>query len=205
MTSYHPELGLLGPPIRRAGGVLGGWRCPGNSPGSTGRPSPLQHQLKEGLLAGDPAVSILFAKRLPMKPVTSACTGLMSPMLGESNNCLSTEKGFPGGATDKEPAFQCRWHNGWQLDPWVRKIPWRRKQKATPVFLPREFHGQRSLWATVHSVTKSRTRLKHTHRYRENTFIWQTLVPGKQGIWEPDPVQEWSRALKLLTFMPTHW
>ena len=31
------------------------------------------------------------------------------------------------------------------LDPWVRKIPWSRKWHPTPVFLPGEFHGQRSL------------------------------------------------------------
>ena len=31
------------------------------------------------------------------------------------------------------------------FDPWVRKIPWRRKWLPTPVFLPGEFHGQRSL------------------------------------------------------------
>ena len=31
------------------------------------------------------------------------------------------------------------------FDPWVGKVPWRRKWKATPVFLPAEFHGQRSL------------------------------------------------------------
>ena len=31
------------------------------------------------------------------------------------------------------------------FDPWVRKIPWRRKQQPTPVFLPGESHGQRSL------------------------------------------------------------
>ena len=28
---------------------------------------------------------------------------------------------------------------------WVRKIPWRRKWQPTPVFLPGESHGQRSL------------------------------------------------------------
>ena len=32
-----------------------------------------------------------------------------------------------------------------RFDPWVRKIPWRRKWQSTPVFLPREFHGQRNL------------------------------------------------------------
>ena len=30
-------------------------------------------------------------------------------------------------------------------DPWVRKIPWRRKGQPTLVFLLRESHGQRSL------------------------------------------------------------
>ena len=32
-----------------------------------------------------------------------------------------------------------------RVDPQVRKIPWRRKWQPTPVFLPGEFHGQRSL------------------------------------------------------------
>ena len=30
------------------------------------------------------------------------------------------------------------------FDPWVRKNPWRREWLPTPVFLPGEFHGQRS-------------------------------------------------------------
>ena len=30
------------------------------------------------------------------------------------------------------------------FDPWVRKIPWRREWQPTPLFLPGEFHGQRS-------------------------------------------------------------
>ena len=31
------------------------------------------------------------------------------------------------------------------FNPWGRKIPWRRERQPTPVFLPGEFHGQRSL------------------------------------------------------------
>ena len=31
------------------------------------------------------------------------------------------------------------------FDPWVRKIPWRRKWQPTPVLLPGKSHGQRSL------------------------------------------------------------
>ena len=52
--------------------------------------------------------------------------------------------GFPGGSAVKYlPAMRrCRRH---RFDPWVRKIPWRRKWKPTPVFLPGESHGQRSL------------------------------------------------------------
>ena len=34
---------------------------------------------------------------------------------------------------------------GWWIDPWVGKIPWRRKWKPTSVFLPGKSHGQRSL------------------------------------------------------------
>ena len=30
------------------------------------------------------------------------------------------------------------------FNPWVGKVPWRRSWQPTPVFLPREFHGQRS-------------------------------------------------------------
>ena len=32
-----------------------------------------------------------------------------------------------------------------RLDPGIRKIPWRRAWQPTPVFLPGESHGQRSL------------------------------------------------------------
>ena len=32
-----------------------------------------------------------------------------------------------------------------KFDPWVRKIPWRRKWQPIPIFLPGKSHGQRSL------------------------------------------------------------
>ena len=31
------------------------------------------------------------------------------------------------------------------FNPWVGKIPWRRKWQPTPVFLPGKSHGQKSL------------------------------------------------------------
>ena len=51
---------------------------------------------------------------------------------------------FPGGANGKEPC-QCRRHKGHEFNPWVGKIPRRRAWQPTPVFLPGESHGQRSL------------------------------------------------------------
>ena len=43
-----------------------------------------------------------------------------------------------------------RWHQGrrhkrWEFDPWVRKISWKMEWQPTPVFLPGESQGQRSL------------------------------------------------------------
>ena len=50
--------------------------------------------------------------------------------------------GLPWWFSDKESACQCRKRG---LDPWVRKIPFRRKWQPTLVFLPGEAQGQRSL------------------------------------------------------------
>ena len=44
-------------------------------------------------------------------------------------------KSLPANAGDMRSRF----------NPWVGKIPWRRAQQPTPVFLPGESHGQRSL------------------------------------------------------------
>ena len=80
---------------------------------------------------------------------------------------------FPGGASGKEPACQCRRRKGCKFDPLVRNIPWRRAWQPSPVFLPRESHGQRSLVGyTVHRVAKSQTWLK---RLWVHTFLSQFL------------------------------
>jgi len=44
-------------------------------------------------------------------------------------------KDLPANAGDKRHRF----------NPWVRMIPWRRAWQPTPVFLPGESQGQRSL------------------------------------------------------------
>ena len=54
--------------------------------------------------------------------------------------------GIPGGTSSKKkkkPTCQCRRHKSHWFDPQVGKIPW--AWQSTPVFLPGDAHGQRSL------------------------------------------------------------
>ena len=65
--------------------------------------------------------------------------------------CVRTG-GFPGGTSGKEPICQCSRCKRCWFDSWGGKIPWRRAWQPTPVFLPEESHGQRSL--VGHGITK---------------------------------------------------
>ena len=48
---------------------------------------------------------------------------------------------LPGWLSGKESTCQCRRHLRRRFDPWVGKIPWRRKWQSTPVFLPGKSHA----------------------------------------------------------------
>ena len=93
---------------------------------------------------------------------------------------LRISRGFSSGA-GKESICQCR---RWGSNPWVRKIPWRRKWQPTLVFLPGKFHVQRRLmgyksmesqrvrhnWATGHRPTG-------THRYKRG---WRKCLEQRE-------------------------
>ena len=71
--------------------------------------------------------------------------------------------GFPGGTSGKESACQCRRPG---FNPRVGKILWRKKWQPTPVFLPAEFHGERSLVyysPRGHKESDTTEGLTHTH------------------------------------------
>ena len=57
----------------------------------------------------------------------------------------ATDLGFPRCLSVKESTGQRRSHRRRRFNPWVGKIPWRRKSQPTQVFLPGYSHGQRSL------------------------------------------------------------
>ena len=52
------------------------------------------------------------------------------------------EQGLPWWLSGKVSDCQC---SRCKFNPWVGKIPWRRKWRPTPVFSPGKSHGQRSL------------------------------------------------------------
>ena len=61
----------------------------------------------------------------------------------------------------QEPPCQCRRH---RFDPWVWKIPWRRKWQPLPVFLLEKFHEERSLVGYSPWVRKESDTAEHTHK-----------------------------------------
>ena len=67
----------------------------------------------------------------------------IQPLDGQEQSV--TAQGLPRWPRGKESAYQFRRHKRQGLEPWVGKIPWRRKWQPTPLFLPVESHGQRSL------------------------------------------------------------
>ena len=67
------------------------------------------------------------------------------------------------------------------FDPWVGKIPWRRACQPTPLFLPGESHGQRSLegyspWGCKELDTTEATEHTRTHCHSVQV-TWQ----GRSG------------------------
>ena len=111
-----------------------------------------------------------------------------------------------------------RWHSGkestcWlkkcRFDPWVRKIPWWRKWQPITVFLPGNFHRERSLsgyspWG--HKDLDTTERLSHTHGSR--LYLWP-LPQGKKQTTKQTSVcrlrQRWRLSLQVFFFSSFYW
>ena len=73
------------------------------------------------------------------------CWLLCAGLADVTDGVTSDFTGFSDGSSCEESACQCRRCKRCRFDPWVGMIPWRRKWQPTPVFLPGESHGRRSL------------------------------------------------------------
>ena len=89
---------------------------------------------------------------------------------------ISKNVDSPGGASGKESACHCRRLRRFRFDPKVRKIPWRRKWQPTPVFLPRKFHGQRSLVGYSPWGSKETDMIEHLSTMSKNVHKIMYLV-----------------------------
>ena len=88
--------------------------------------------------------------------------------------------GFPGGSVVKNLPVNT---GDMSSIPGSGKIPWRKKWKPTPIFLPVKSHGQRSLASYGPGGHKRQTQLSmhactHTHTH---TRTWDTRGTGSTG------------------------
>ena len=98
----------------------------------------------------------------------------MAFLFQETNKNIFVLQDLPSGASGKEPNCPCSRGKRHEFVPWSRKLPWRREWLPTPVFLPGEYHGQRSLMGYSSQVAKSWTLLK---QLSTNTQIQRCLDP----------------------------
>ena len=102
---------------------------------------------------------------------------------------LSRMSGLPRLAlVVKNPPANAGRPKRWGFNAWVSEITWRKARQPSPVFLPGEIHGERSLATVVHRVAKSWTRLKRLSRhtpYRTGNYIQSPMINdnGKR-IWK---------------------
>ena len=91
------------------------------------------------------------------------------------------------------------------FDPWVRKIPWRRKWPPTPVFLPGKFHGQRSLG--LQSMMQQKVRhnwvYTHTHKVSIFSFLRNLYTVSHRDFTNLGCYQQWKWFPTSLPSLPT--
>ena len=86
----------------------------------------------------------------------------------------------PGGSVVKNHLKRRRYRRH-GFNPWVRKMPWRRKWGLSPVFLPRKSQGQRSLEGSIESQRVGHN-LVTRQQYRCFTMVRQFLLHGKVNL-----------------------
>ena len=83
-----------------------------------------------------------------------------------------------------------------RFDPWVRKIPWRRKWQPTPVSVPGESRGKRSLVDYSPRAHKELDMTEEIHYHSHDAV--KVLYSICQQIWK---TQQWSQDWKRSVFI----
>ena len=96
----------------------------------------------------------------------SLARGVRGAVVSNGGGCGDSQ-GFPGGASGKEPACQCRRHKSprrCEFNSWVGKITGEGNNTPHQYSCLENSADRGTWWATVHEVAKSRTQLSCTHR-----------------------------------------
>ena len=91
-------------------------------------------------------------------------------------------RGFPGGASGKEPACQCRRHKRCGFDPWVGKTPWRRAWQPIQYSYLESPVDRGAWWVTGHGVCKESDMTEATWHAHQGTKIPHDAVKKKKDI-----------------------
>ena len=102
----------------------------------------------------------------------------------DENMSSSQGVGFPGGTSGKEPSCQSRGCKRCRFNPWIGKIPWKRKWQPTPVFLPGKSHGQRNLASYSPRVCKESNTTEVTQHMH---LMIQGCRSERDETWRPQP------------------
>ena len=128
-------------------------------------------------------IKVLWKLQTTMRVTESHCSASHHYTL--INDFLRILNELPWWLSGKESACKC-WRHG--FDPWVRKIPWRRKWQHIPVFLPGKSHGKRSL---VGYSPWGHKRIRHSLATKQwRRILWKnfpTLESPSHLMWPKDP------------------
>ena len=107
-------------------------------------------------------------------------------------------RGSLGGSAVKK--LTACWRRQRWFDPWVRKIPWRRKMATHSSILAWKIQWTGTWWATVHEFEKSRTWLRWLSRHAQS---WgRRRIPISKNLWKPqtEALSFSERQVSLLLF-----
>ena len=103
-------------------------------------------------------------------------------------NCITCAWGLPWWLRGSRICLQCGRPG---FNPWVGKLPWRRKQQCTPVFLPGKSHGHSSLVGYGTRSCKELDTTEHRHtpgvcgvlkgHSREGSSMWISEKPWEHS------------------------
>ena len=111
--------------------------------------------------------------------------------------------GLPRGHSGKEPTCQRRRH---RFHLWVGRTPWRRKWQPTPVFLPGESHGQRSLAGYSQWGHKELDTMEQLNVYIYMCVcVCVCVCMCTHTHTDTHKAKLWSKRIKTKTIWLTHW